>query len=75
MHVVYGFGFDGSGMMPLVLRMCPRYWISLVKKWHLLSFIDRCAFPNFLKTYLMWWRSSAEDDDVFQVGTSEGEIF
>ena len=51
--------FDASSLMPLVLRMCPRYWISLVKKWHLLSFIDRCAFLNFSKTCLMWLRCSS----------------
>ena len=50
--------FDGSGLMPVVLRMWLRYWISLVKKWHLLCFMDRCAFHNFLKTYLMWLRCS-----------------
>ena len=51
--------FDGSGLMPVVLRMCLRYWISLVKKCHLESFIDRCAFHNFLKTCLMWLRCSS----------------
>ena len=48
MHVVYSLGFlYGSGLMPLALRMCLRYSISLVKKCALLSFIDRCAFCNF----------------------------
>ena len=26
--------FEGNGQMPLVLRMCPKYCISFVKKWH-----------------------------------------
>ena len=51
--------FDGSGLMPVVLRMCLRYWISLVKKWHLLSFIDRCAFHNCMRTCLMCLRCSS----------------
>ena len=68
--------FVGSGLMPMVLRMCLRYWISLVKKWHLLSFIDRCSFCNFSKTCLKWLKySTAEDDDVIHVSNSEGEIF
>ena len=35
------------------------YWISLVKKWHLLSFTDKCVFLNFSKTCLMWLRYSS----------------
>ena len=59
MHAVYYLGFDGRVLIPLVLRMCLRYWISLVKKWHLLSFIDKCALLNFSKTCLMWLRCSS----------------
>ena len=45
--------------MPLVLRICPRYLVSLVKKWHLLSFLDRCVLLNFSKTCLMRLRCSS----------------
>ena len=45
--------------MPVVLRMCPRYWISLAKKWHLLSFIDKWAFHIFSKTCLMCYRCAS----------------
>ena len=51
--------FDGSSLMPLGLRMCQRYGISLVKKWHFLSFIDKCAFLSFSKICLMWLRCSS----------------
>ena len=44
---------DGRGQMPLVLKMCPKYWISLEKKLHLLIFIDSFADFNFLNTFLM----------------------
>ena len=71
--------FDGSGMMPVILRMCPRYLIFLVKKWHLLLFIDGCAFHTFLKTCLMWFEvffcCSAEYDYVIKVSDSKAEIF
>ena len=71
--------FDGSGLMSFVLRMCLRYWISLVKKWHLLSLIDRCAFHKFLKKFLyvikMFFCCPAENDDVIQVSDCEGEFF
>ena len=52
MHVLMAWVFDGSSLMPLVLRMCPRYWISLTKKWHLQSLIDKWAFHIFQK--LAW---------------------
>ena len=51
--------FDGSGFIPLVLSIWPRYWISFVKKWHLLSFIDKCALLSFFKTHFMWSRCSS----------------
>ena len=53
------WNFYGSGLIPVVLRMCLRYWISVVKRWHLLSFINRCAFHNFSKSCLMWVRCSS----------------
>ena len=46
--------FEGNGQMPLVLRMCPKYCISFVKKWHLLNFMESLAVYNFSKTCLMW---------------------
>ena len=42
-----------------VLSICPKYWIFFVKKWHLLSFIDRCVLLNFSKTCFMWSRCSS----------------
>ena len=70
--------FYGRGLIPLVLRMCLRYWISLVKKWHLLSFIDKCVFLNFSKTCFdvakVFFCHSAENDDVIQISDSKGEI-
>ena len=56
MHVFMAWVFDGRGLMPLVLRIYPSHVISLVKKWHLLHFIDRCAFLNFSQTCFMWSR-------------------
>ena len=53
MHVLYGFFFDGSGLMPVALSMCPRYCISLEKKLHLLFFIERFADFSFSKTILI----------------------
>ena len=71
------WAFDGRGLMPLVLRMCLRYWISLVKKWHLLSFINRCVFLNFSKNLSdvakMLFCHSAADNDVIQIGYSAKE--
>ena len=40
----------GSGHMPVALRMCPKYWISLEKKLHLLFFIERFADLSFSNT-------------------------
>ena len=37
------FVLDGKGCMPVALKMCPRYWISLEKKLHLLIFMDSLA--------------------------------
>ena len=56
--------FNGSGVMPVVLRMCQRCWISLAKKLHLLSFIDMLTFYIFWKlvwggigvSLLYWWQ-------------------
>ena len=45
--------FEGHAQMPLVLRMCPKYCISFMKKWHLLNFMESFAFLNFSKTCLM----------------------
>ena len=59
--------FNGSGFMPFVLSICPRYWISFMKKWHLLSFMDKCAcflasqkpvlcgLDVLLLFYWKWW--------------------
>ena len=32
--------FDGRDILPVALRIWPKYWIYLVKKWYLLSFMD-----------------------------------
>ena len=56
--------FDGRGLIPLVLRIHLRYWISLVKKWHLPSLTDKCAFLNFSKTCWMWLRLRFGMDDL-----------
>ena len=50
--------FDGSGFIPFVLSISSRYWISSVKKWHLLHLIDRCVLLSFLKTCSMLCRCS-----------------
>ena len=50
--------FEGNGQMPFVLRMCPKYHISFVKKWHLLNFIKSSAVHSFSKTCLIWERCS-----------------
>ena len=44
---------DGKDLIPVALRMCPRYWISLEKKLHLLFSMERLADSSFLKTILM----------------------
>ena len=38
---------DGKGLIPVALRMCPRYWISLEKKLHLLFFLERLGDLSF----------------------------
>ena len=38
---------DGKGLIHVALRMCPRYWISLEKKLHLLFFMERLADLSF----------------------------
>ena len=45
--------FEGSWWMPLVLKICPKYWISLEKKWHLLNFMESFANWSFSNTFLM----------------------
>ena len=49
---------DGRGQMPVVLKMCPRYWISLEKKLHLLIFMESFADSSFSNTFLMCGRCS-----------------
>ena len=51
--------FEGNSQMPFMLRICPKYWISLEKKWHLLNFIESFAACSFSNTCLMWDRCSA----------------
>ena len=52
---------DGKGRMPVALKMCPKYWISLEKKWHLLIFMDSFADLSFSNTFLMCERCSWGD--------------
>ena len=49
----------GIGLIPSTPRMCPRYCISLAKKWHLLNFIHNRAWHSFLNTVLMCCRCSS----------------
>ena len=49
---------DGKGLIPVALRMCPRYWISSEKKLYLLFFMERLADLNFLKRFLICERCS-----------------
>ena len=51
--------FEGRGQMPLVLKMCPKYWISLEKKWHLLNFMESFADQSFSNTFLICDRCSS----------------
>ena len=44
--------------MPLVVRMCPKYCITFIKKWHLMNFIESFAVHSFSKTCLMCERCS-----------------
>ena len=45
--------FEVSGWMLLVLKICPKYWISLEKKWHLLNFMKSFADHSFLNAFLI----------------------
>ena len=38
--------------MPVALKMCPKYWVSLEKKLHLLIFMESFADYSFLNTFL-----------------------
>ena len=49
---------EGKGLIPVALRICPRYWISLEKKLHLLFVMERLVDLSFLKTILMCERYS-----------------
>ena len=51
--------FEGNSWMPLVLRICPKYWISLEKKLYLLNFMESFAACSFSNTCLTWDRCSA----------------
>ena len=46
---------DGKGQMPVALKICPKYWVSLEKKLHLLIFMGSLADLSFFE-YLpdMW---------------------
>ena len=74
--VLIALVLDGSGLMPVELRMCPRYCISLAKKAHLLFFMERFAVLSLSKTVWMWDKCSsggfAEDDNIVQVGYCKG---
>ena len=58
-HLLNSLCFEGSGQMPLVFKLCPKYWGSLEKKWHLLSFMESFADQSFSKTFLMCDRCSS----------------
>ena len=49
---------EGSGHMPVVLRMWPKYCISFKKKLHLLFFIEKFADLSFSNTMQMCERCS-----------------
>ena len=51
--------FEGSGWMPMVLKICPKYWISWEKKWCLLNFMESLADQSFSNTFLMCDRCSS----------------
>ena len=65
--IVGGFIFwiawvlEGSGHMPVALRMWPKYCISFKKKLHLLFFIERFADLSFSNTMRMCERCSCGD--------------
>ena len=42
---------DGKGWIPVALKICPKYWISLEKKLHLLIFMDSLAGLSFLEYF------------------------
>ena len=48
-----------QGCMPLVLKTCPKFWISLEKKWHLPNFMESFADSCFANTFLMCDRCSS----------------
>ena len=50
--------FAGSSHMPVALRMCPKYCISIEKKLHFLFFIERFADLSFSNTMQMCERCS-----------------
>ena len=47
---------EGSGLMPVLLRTWPKYWISMTKKLHLLNFMVNCASQSLWKTCCKWSR-------------------
>ena len=51
--------FEGNSWMLLVLRMCPKYYISFEWKWHLLNITESFAVHSFSKTCLMHERCSS----------------
>ena len=49
---------DGKGQIPVTLKICPKYWISLEKKLYLLIFMDSLADLSFSNTFLICERCS-----------------
>ena len=51
---------EGNGLMPVLLRAWPKYWISLAKKWYLLNFMVNFTSWSLWKTCCRWFRCSSE---------------
>ena len=69
--------FDGNRQITFVLRICPKYWISLEKKCHLLSFMK--VLLNRVSQKPVWCvlgvlLGFAEYNDV-QISYHEIEVF
>ena len=50
---------EGSGLMSVLLRTWPKYWISLVKKWYLLNIMVNSELWSLWKTWCKWSSSFA----------------
>ena len=70
--ILIAFVFNGRGFIPVVLRMWPKYWISLVKKWHLLNFMDNLEFQSLCGPDVLQW--FAVDDYVIQIGNGKWQV-